>query len=103
MTASTASIIQPDVLAGAAAGDELAFARIVDAHHDDLVRVAFVVCGDSDIAHEAVAATWAIAWRKLRALRDPERLRPWLCSIAIHEGRHLLHRRRDARARVTEI
>jgi RNA polymerase sigma-70 factor (ECF subfamily) len=103
MTATIAPSIQPDVLAGAAAGDEVAFARIVDAHHDDMVRVVFVVCGDADIAHEAAAAAWAIAWKKLRSLRDAERLRPWLCTIAIHEGRRLLRRRGGGRGHVTEI
>jgi RNA polymerase sigma factor (sigma-70 family) len=103
MTASVAPIIQPDVLAGAAAGDAVAFARIVDAHHDDMVRVAFVVCGDADVAHEAAAAAWVVAWRKLRSLRDPDRLRPWLCAIAANEGRHLLRRRHVAHARVVEV
>jgi RNA polymerase sigma-70 factor (ECF subfamily) len=103
MTASLAPSIQPDVLAGAAAGDEMAFARIVDAHHDDMVRVVYVVCGDVEIAHEAVAAAWAIAWRKLRSLRDADRLRPWLCSIAINEGRHLMRRRHVSRVHVLEV
>ena len=103
MTATIAPIVHPDVLAGATAGDEVAFARIVDAHHDDMVRVAFVVCGDAEVANEAVAAAWAIAWRKLGSLRDADRLRPWLCAIAVNEGRRLGRRDRDARSRVTEI
>ena len=35
-------------------GDEAAFTRIVRAHHDDMTRVCFIVCGDVDIADEAV-------------------------------------------------
>ena len=58
-----------DVLAGAvalaAAGDEVAFATIVRAHHDDMTRVAFLVCGDLDLADEAVQTAWTIAWRRL--------------------------------------
>jgi RNA polymerase sigma factor (sigma-70 family) len=81
----------------------MAFARIVDAHHDDMVRVVFVVCGDAEVANEAVAAAWAIAWRKLGSLRDVDRMRPWLCAIAVNEARRLGRRTRDARARVTEI
>ena len=38
----------------AARGDEAAFTRIVAAHHDDMTRVCFVVCGDLDLAEEAV-------------------------------------------------
>lgn len=75
-------------------GDEAAFARIVRLHHVDMVRVAFVVCGDQDLAEEAVAAAWPLAWRKLTGLREPDRLRPWLCSVAANEARRLARRRR---------
>ena len=77
----------------AAAGDEAAFARLIRAHHDDMTRVCFVICGDLDIADEAVQAAWPIVWGKLGSLRDPARLRPWLVSIAANEARQLLRRR----------
>jgi RNA polymerase sigma factor (sigma-70 family) len=83
-----------EAVALAAAGDETAFARIIQAHHDDMTRVCFVICGDLDIADEAVQAAWPIVWHKLRSLRDPERLRPWLVSIAANEARQLIRRRR---------
>jgi len=77
----------------AAAGDEAAFTRIVRAHHDDMTQVCFVICGDLDVADEAVQAAWPIAWRKLGSLRDPSRLRPWLVSIAANEARQLVRGR----------
>ena len=79
----------------AASGDEAAFARIVDAHHADMTRVCFAICGDLDLAEEAVQAAWPIAWRKLGTLQDPGRLRSWLVAIAANEVRQLLrHQRR---------
>ena len=78
----------------AVAGDEAAFARIIRAHHDDMTRVCFVICGDLDVADEAVQAAWPIIWRKLGSLRDPDRLRPWLVSVAANEARQLIRRRR---------
>jgi DNA-directed RNA polymerase specialized sigma24 family protein len=51
------------VVARAGTGDELAFARIVAAHHDDMTRVCFVICGDADLAQEAVQAAWPRAWQ----------------------------------------
>lgn len=78
----------------AAAGDEAAFARIVAAHHDAMARVAFIVTGDLDLADEAVAAAWALAWRRLRSLREPDKLRSWLVSIAANEARGLARARR---------
>jgi RNA polymerase sigma-70 factor (ECF subfamily) len=85
----------------AVAGDEMAFARIVDAYHRDLVRVAYVVTGDEPLAEDAAQSAWSIAWRKLGSLRDPERLRPWLVSVAANEARQLV-RSRQRRA-VAEI
>ena len=82
-------------------GDELAFARIVAAHHDDLSRVAFVVTRDADLAADAVQEAWALAWRGLPRLRDRERLRPWLVSIAANQARLLARRAR--RRTIVEI
>src|SRR6188474_1773035 len=86
----------------AAEGDEVAFARIVDAHHAHMSSVCFVVTGgDAELTEEAVQSAWPIAWRKLGTIRDPERLRPWLISIAVNEARQLGRRRR--RGKVLEI
>ena len=88
-------------VADAAAGDAAALARIVAAYHDDMARLSFVIFGDQDLAQDAVQAAWALAWGKLGTLRDPDRLRPWLMTIAANEARQLLRRRR--RDRVVEI
>jgi RNA polymerase sigma factor (sigma-70 family) len=87
-------VIAAATVAAAAAGDADALARIVGAHHDDMARIAYVICGDQDLAQDAVQAAWPIAWRKLGSLRDPERLRPWLMAIAANEARQLLRRQR---------
>jgi RNA polymerase sigma-70 factor (ECF subfamily) len=80
-------------VADAAAGDVEALARIVRAHHDDMARVCFVICGDQDLAQDAVQSAWPIVLRKLGTLRDPDRLRPWLVSIAANEARQAMRRR----------
>jgi RNA polymerase sigma factor (sigma-70 family) len=86
----------------AADGDEVAFARIVDSYHADMSSVCFVVTGgDIELTEEAVQSAWPIAWRKLGTIRDPDRLRPWLISIAVNEARQLSRRQR--RGRVLEI
>jgi RNA polymerase sigma-70 factor (ECF subfamily) len=78
----------------AGAGDEAAFARLVATYHADMARVAFAACGDRDLAEDAVQAAWLVAWRKLRSLRDPDRVRPWLLAVTANEARQLLRRRR---------
>jgi RNA polymerase sigma factor (sigma-70 family) len=91
------ALIDLDGFAGvverAVTGDEVAFARIVAAYHDDMARVAFVICGDVDLAQEAVQAAWPKAWDKLHTIRDPKRLRPWLVSVAANEAKQLARKR----------
>jgi RNA polymerase sigma factor, sigma-70 family len=86
--------IAATTVADAAAGDADALARIVGAHHDDMARICFVICGDPDLAQDAVQAAWPIAWRKLGTLRDPAALRPWLMSVAANEARQMVRRQR---------
>lgn len=82
-------------------GDEAAFRWIVETFSSDMRRVAFVVCGDLDLAEEALASAWPIAWRRLSGLRDPASLRSWLVAIAANEARRLASRQR--RRAVREI
>lgn len=83
------------VVAMAAAGDRIAFARLVDAYYADTMRVAFVVAGgDREMAEDAVQAAWSTAWQKLGSLRQPDRLRPWLVTMAANEARQAARRRR---------
>ena len=93
--------IAANTVADAAAGDADALARIVGAHHDDMARICYVICGDQDMAPDAVQAAWPIAWRKLGSLRDSGRLRPWLMAVAANEARGILRRQR--RYQIVEI
>lgn len=82
-------------------GDELAFAAIIDRHHVQMTRVAYVVCSDLDLAEEAVQAAWPIVWRRLDSVRQPDRPGAWLASVAANEARQLARRQR--RRKVVEI
>jgi DNA-directed RNA polymerase specialized sigma24 family protein len=81
------------VIVSAAGGDDLAFGRIVAVYHGEMVRVCTVVVRDRAIAEDAVQAAWSIAWRRLGTVRDPDRLRQWLVSVAVNEARQILRRR----------
>jgi len=78
----------------AARGDEAAFARLVAAHHASMARVAYAITGDPATAADVVQVAWSIAWKRLRTLRDPGSIRPWLVAIAANEARQVLRRRR---------
>lgn len=85
-------------MARAAAGDQVAFTRLVATHHADMLRLAGVIVGDPDIARDAVQSAWQRAWTGLRRVRDHDRIRPWLLSIAANEARQILRRRRPTEA-----
>jgi len=82
------------ILARAAAGDEIAFTRLVAAHHADMRRVAYVVCHDVEMAEDACQQAWQISVRRLASIRDPEKVRSWLVAIAANEARKLAKRQR---------
>jgi RNA polymerase sigma-70 factor (ECF subfamily) len=83
------------IVRSAAAGDDVAFARLVAEHHASLARVAFVICGEPEMTRDAVQSAWGIAWRRIGSLREPSRIRPWLVAIAANEARKLVSRRRS--------
>jgi RNA polymerase sigma-70 factor (ECF subfamily) len=80
----------------AARGDQAAFARLVTEHHAAMARVAYVVAGDVETARDAVQSAWAIAWRRLSSLRQPEQVGSWLVAIAANEARQAVRRTRRA-------
>jgi RNA polymerase sigma-70 factor (ECF subfamily) len=85
----------------AAEGDEVAFARLVADYHPVMIRIAYAIVGDSDIAADAVQSAWTIAWRRLGRLRDRTQVRSWLVAIAANEARQIL--RRQKRRTVVEL
>jgi RNA polymerase sigma-70 factor, ECF subfamily len=89
------------VVRSAATGDEVAFARLVAEHHASMSRVAYVICGDQETTRDAVQSAWAIAWRRMRSLRDPAQVRAWLVAIAANEARQAVRRQR--RVKIVDI
>jgi RNA polymerase sigma-70 factor (ECF subfamily) len=89
------------LVAQAASGDEVALAHLIAEHHAPMVRAAYVIVGDAELAREATQVAWTIAWRRLDTLRDPTKLRPWLVAICANEARRLV--RQSQRQEVAEI
>jgi RNA polymerase sigma factor (sigma-70 family) len=73
------------------AGESTAvFANIVADHHRDMVRLAFGLLGDADLADDVVQMAWAAAWQHRRQLRDPAKVRGWLLTITANQARKAL-------------
>ncbi len=77
-------------------GDQQAFGQMYDRYADRLHDFCVGMLGDRDGAADCVQDAFCRAATCLAQLRDPERLRPWLYSIARNEAlRRLRDRRRE--------
>lgn len=78
----------------APADSEAAFAALVALHHRDLVRLAYAMVGDPDVANDVAQSAWTAAWRNRHRMREPDKVRGWLLTITANEARRWLRRRR---------
>src|SRR5262249_43952515 len=62
-------------------GDRGAFGQIVERYQSLICALAYCACGDLAGAEDLAQETFIAAWGKLAELRDPARLRAWLCGI----------------------
>ncbi|MDB6026608.1 MAG: polymerase [Verrucomicrobiales bacterium] len=70
-------------------GSHEAFARIVARYQSLICSLAYSASGNLHGSEDLAQETFLAAWKELRHLREPDRLRPWLCAIArnrIHTG-----------------
>lgn len=72
------------LVAAARGGDDAAWGRIYDRYADKLHDHCYRILRDRDEAADALHDAFIAASRNLHQLRDPDRLRPWLYSIARH-------------------
>jgi RNA polymerase sigma-70 factor (ECF subfamily) len=72
-----------DVVAALRAGDETAFARLVQAWSPALLRTALALTGDRSTADSVVRATWLRLPAALDEYRPPPGLRAWVCGLLL--------------------
>src|SRR4029450_186136 len=73
-----------DLVQAAATGDEAAFTELVSRHHQDMLRVAYVICREPALAEDAAQAAWTIAWRRMGEVKDPTQSRGLLSRVRAH-------------------
>ncbi|HIJ73823.1 MAG TPA: sigma-70 family RNA polymerase sigma factor [Candidatus Hydrogenedentes bacterium] len=76
------------------AGNRQAFAGIVERYKSLICAVTYNATGDFALSEDLAQDTFIAAWHDLPALKDPQKLRPWLCSIARHRAARALEKRR---------
>lgn len=76
-----------DLVHASRRGDCQAFGEIVARYQSLICSLAYSATGDLSRSEDLAQETFVTAWRQLGQLRDPSRLRSWLCGIA----RNLTH------------
>jgi RNA polymerase sigma factor (sigma-70 family) len=84
-----------ELVAACLAGDREAFGRIVERYQRLLCSLAYSATGSLSESEDLAQEAFVDAWRQLRTLREPEKLRPWLCGILRYKVSRL--RRSDGR------
>ena len=75
-------------------GDRDAFCAIVARYQSLLCSLAYSFVGDFKHSEDIAQEAFVEAWKKLDTLRDPEKLKSWLCGILRFKASH--HRRKEA-------
>ena len=73
-------------------GDQQAFCEIVVRYQNLLCSIAFSSIGDIKHSEDIAQEAFVEAWKKLESLRDPEKLKSWLCGILRFKVSH--HKRK---------
>ena len=81
MSATDLLTSDAELVAATLAGNRAAFGRIVERYQRLLCSLAFSATGRLSQSEDLAQETFVDAWRQLADLREPEKLRPWLCGI----------------------
>lgn len=92
-TVPSAAVADAELVAACLAGERAAFAQIVERYQRLLCSLAYAATGSVSESEDIAQETFIVAWGKLGELREPDKLRPWLCSILRFKIGHV-HRRR---------
>ncbi len=84
-------------------GDVAAFGHLIERHHNLVCAIAYSRTGDRAISEDVAQETFLAAWKGLSGLREPEKLRGWLCGIARNLAEKSTRSRRREVVDVTTI
>ena len=80
--AENTDLSDSELVALSLAGDRDAFGRIVTRYQALLCSLAYSATGSLTQSQDLAQETFVTAWKQLADLRDPEKLRSWLCRIS---------------------
>lgn len=77
----TAEFNDAELVAESLGGNREAFRQIVERYQTLISSLAYCATGNVSQSEDLAQETFVTAWKQLAELREPARLRPWLCSI----------------------
>ena len=81
-----------ELVAESLEGSRDGFRRIVERYQTLICSLAYSATGNVSRSEDMAQETFIAAWKQLRALREPAKLRAWLCGIARHRIQKSLQR-----------
>jgi RNA polymerase sigma factor (sigma-70 family) len=70
-----------ELVAESLGGNRDAFRQIVERYQTLISSLAYCATGSVSLSEDLAQETFVSAWKQLADLREPAKLRPWLCSI----------------------
>ena len=71
-----------ELVAESLEGNQDAFREIVQRYQTLICSLAYCATGSVSLSEDLAQETFVTAWKQLTALREPAKLRGWLCAIA---------------------
>jgi RNA polymerase sigma factor (sigma-70 family) len=81
-----------DLVAESRGGSRDAFRQIVERYQTLICSLAYSATGNVSQSEDVAQETFLAAWTDLRSLREPDKLRAWLCGIVRNRIRKSLQR-----------
>jgi RNA polymerase sigma factor (sigma-70 family) len=78
----TIAVTDAELLEASKRGEHAAFGTIVERYQNVVCAVSYSRTRDQALSEDVAQETFIAAWRQLDQLREPGRLRSWLCGIA---------------------
>lgn len=76
-------------------GDRNAYGELVCRYYNDVIRVVYRLCSDSQIAQDATQEAFLKAWVKLPDFQPRSPFRNWLYRIAVNAALDILRKKPD--------
>lgn len=81
-----------EMVADVLGGNDDAFAPLVERYRDEFARYAASLCGDADLAADAMQEAFIRAFRSLASCREPARFKAWFFRILTNQCHNLRDR-----------